>query len=87
MVFSIRKTIPNALRALWRVLSLLVQKLLRRSEAPVLVSAGVAAARKACCVVCPEYEASSDQCLVCTCFVGIKTQFATETCPRNRWPK
>jgi hypothetical protein len=33
------------------------------------------------------YDAVYGQCRVCTCFVGIKTLFATESCPRGYWGK
>jgi hypothetical protein len=34
---------------------------------------------------CPAFEPSARQCLDCTCLVDLKSQLATEKCPRHRW--
>jgi len=42
--------------------------------------------RLAICEKCPQLRASSRQCMACTCFVDLKANLTTETCPENRWP-
>jgi hypothetical protein len=50
-----------------------------------ICSQAEADARLAQCRVCPELDTESDQCKLCTCFVKMKVQLATEKCPLNRW--
>lgn len=39
------------------------------------------------CGKCPRYDAESETCMVCNCFVSIKVLLAGERCPDNppRW--
>jgi hypothetical protein len=37
------------------------------------------------CIICPEHDPEFKQCKVCTCFVQVKAQLKTETCPLKKW--
>jgi len=37
------------------------------------------------CLVCPHYLPKNRACGLCGCFVNMKTQWADQTCPDNRW--
>jgi hypothetical protein len=74
--------IPNvktAVKAACRVVRAKV-----RGESVLLDQASVDA-RLAACRKCPKYDAAAGQCLVCTCFVELKAQLATEKCPLHKW--
>jgi hypothetical protein len=74
--------IPNiktAVKAACRVVRAKV-----RGESVLLDQSSVDA-RLAACAACPEYDAEAGQCKVCTCLVSLKSQLATERCPRHRW--
>jgi hypothetical protein len=42
--------------------------------------------RLAICQSCPRYQADSQRCGTCGCYVQIKTAWEQETCPEGRWP-
>lgn len=79
MRFAFR-TIPNALRALLR----LVRAPFRRED-KILADDYVVHVRRARCAMCPFEQFK--QCTRCTCFVDLKTFLATEECPDGRWRK
>lgn len=79
MIFT-RRTIPNFLAALGRVLR---QIFLRRE--PFAVPAEVQDDRLALCNECEFLVPDSRQCVKCTCFVDIKTLLSTESCPVKKW--
>ena len=51
-----------------------------------LVSEQTLALRNAACGVCIRRDKISNQCLECTCFLGLKAQLTTEKCPLGKWP-
>lgn len=53
---------------------------------PLSVSEATMNARLKACHGCAEYLKDSGQCNVCTCFVFLKAQLTTESCPRGKWP-
>ena len=61
---------PQFLWAWWR----------RRPADPAVVQA-----RMATCYACPDLNLPTLQCEICSCFVKVKTQWADQTCPQNRW--
>lgn len=82
-----RHTIPNALKAAFRIV-----RSWFRPEELVLATDYVRAVRLARCRLCPHNDAvhytnPSGQCRLCTCYIDLKTYFATESCPDNppRW--
>lgn len=79
MIFR-RDTIPNALRAIGRVLR---QIFLRRE--PFVVPSEVQDDRLARCNECEFLVLDSRQCVKCTCFVDVKTLLSTESCPEKKW--
>lgn len=50
-----------------------------------IASGRVAAQRRKICNQCPRRDAESDQCLECTCFLGLKTELTAESCPLKKW--
>lgn len=77
MIFS-RHTVPNALRSLFRAGGQLVR-------GPITVPRSIWFQRQIACIQCPQNDGS--QCRVCTCFIAIKTEVATESCPLGKWGK
>lgn len=73
-------TVPNALRAFGRVL-----RSWFREEERVVSTDEVVHMRRIRCALCPHNVGG--QCSLCTCFVDLKTYFATESCPDTppRW--
>lgn len=51
----------------------------------VFVSGRVAEKRQKICNSCFHRDPGSNQCRLCTCFLGLKTQLASEKCPVDRW--
>jgi len=51
-----------------------------------LVSEQTLVLRDKACAGCPRRDPASNQCLECTCFLGLKAQLATEKCPLGKWP-
>lgn len=43
------------------------------------------AQRLVVCAGCDDFNWTSRQCNVCTCFVDLKTMLSTERCPRGLW--
>lgn len=41
--------------------------------------------RLAQCAVCPFFDGGLRQCNLCSCFVDLKANLATETCPAGNW--
>lgn len=79
MIFR-RDTIPNALRALGR----LIRGIFFRPE-PVIVEPEVQDARLQKCNECEFLVPDCRQCVLCTCFVDVKVLLSTESCPKKRW--
>ena len=44
------------------------------------------AERLAICQSCPRYQADSQRCGTCGCYVAVKAAWEQETCPEGRWP-
>lgn len=75
-------TFPNPLRAL--------AALFRAGKAwfsrkDVFVTQEVADERMQICLECPEREPDLNQCKRCSCFLALKTELATESCPLKKW--
>lgn len=51
----------------------------------ILVPRSVVNFRWGRCRSCVQFDPVSEQCKVCSCFVELKVQLATEKCPLNRW--
>lgn len=51
----------------------------------ILVSDDVLALRWSQCKACDRFDPDFRQCKVCSCFVGVKVQLATEQCPLGKW--
>ena len=51
----------------------------------VLLDAGTVKQRLDACAKCPFLDKKARQCLECRCFVDLKAQLSTETCPKHRW--
>lgn len=81
MIFR-RDTIPNALKAIGRLL----KWLFLRAET-VIVPLEVQQLRLNICERCDAFVPDSRQCVDCTCFVDCKVWLASEQCPRKRWSK
>lgn len=45
----------------------------------------VQAERLAICESCPRYQADSQRCGTCGCYVAVKAAWEQETCPEGRW--
>jgi hypothetical protein len=69
MVFP---SLANFLKALWRF-----------AKRPELTPEHIEVLRRNRCGLCT-YNADG-QCLKCTCFIGLKTKFSTESCPEKFW--
>lgn len=78
MTFN-RRTVPTALRALWRFLKALF------SPEPAIASEDVIRERLHRCETCWRFDSRDRQCLSCTCFVDLKVALAPERCPSSRW--
>jgi len=70
----------NAVKAAARVVSATARR------APLAVSQQTVDLRIKICAGCEFFDAQSRQCKVCTCFVPLKAQLATEKCPKGKWP-
>lgn len=73
---------PNvftAIRAFFRW----VRAFIRRE--PTLVSEEVLVEREKHCEACEFRDAEANQCLKCSCFLGLKQQMTTERCPIGKW--
>lgn len=51
----------------------------------VILDAETVKQRLDACAKCPFLDKKARQCLECRCFVDLKAQLATESCPRHRW--
>lgn len=78
--------IPNAIKAIGKVVEAVVE------GEPVLVSDKVLSDRLGTCegvpgvsTRCEFFEPEARQCLACTCFVDIKANLSTESCPKSKW--
>lgn len=71
-----RHTVPNILSAAGRAA-------LQVFRGPVKVPEEVWVHRQVLCIQCPQFDGS--QCRVCTCFIALKTEVATESCPLGKW--
>lgn len=72
---------PNPLRfvaAMWRAF---------RSPKPVQVDDRTREERKRICEACPQYDELFSQCNRCGCFVPLKIELLTESCPDGRWKR
>ena len=56
------------------------------SVKPSFVTEEIAEKRLKACEACPHFDSSVRQCEICTCFVDLKAQLTTESCPKGRWP-
>lgn len=73
---------PNPFRfagAVFRLLTAWVKK------KEILTTQEVDDERQATCRACEFFEADSQQCRVCTCFIQIKASLAEEKCPKKKW--
>ncbi len=70
----------NALTAAARAAKQVVQ------NKPLTVSQATVDQRITICRGCEFFDPQTQQCKVCTCFVPLKAQLATEKCPKGRWP-
>lgn len=70
--------IKNAAKAVKRVV---VAK--ARGEAVIMDAASIAQ-REAACAQCPFKK--GDKCAKCGCYLPLKQQLTTESCPIHRWP-
>jgi hypothetical protein len=52
---------------------------------PFFASGRLVAKRRKICNGCFHRDPGSDQCRLCTCFLGLKTGLTTEKCPIDRW--
>ena len=77
MIFKAR-TVPTAFKALWHSFLYLIH------GKPVLAPAPIVRARRFDCFLCPHRE--QDQCILCTCYISVKTSLSAEACPDDRWP-
>lgn len=55
------------------------------SRQAILLDEASVNARLAACAKCPFYDSVVGQCNVCSCLVSLKSQLATESCPKGRW--
>jgi hypothetical protein len=69
-----------ALKALFRVVGALFKR------KPVFVAPEVVRKRMSACYMCPDFDSEGEQCKICSCFVRLKAELATEKCPKHRWP-
>lgn len=69
----------NAVGALFRW----IRAVLRHE--PTLVSEEVLAERLGTCETCDFLDPETRQCKSCTCFVDLKANLSTETCPEKKW--
>jgi hypothetical protein len=76
--------IPNPVRFAGAMLRIFFA-MLRGQRA--LVPPCVASQRLSLCETCSDCDRTIRQCNLCTCFIDIKTQFATEMCPKKKWRK
>jgi hypothetical protein len=37
------------------------------------------------CIACPKFNIVTDQCMVCGCFMTVKTFIPIFHCPENKW--
>jgi hypothetical protein len=51
------------------------------------VSDNIKANRLNTCKSCEHFNQSLHQCKLCGCFLQIKTSWATEKCPIDKWPQ
>lgn len=52
---------------------------------PLLVREAEVAHRESLCKQCPRREESTNRCLECKCFLSLKVQLSTESCPLKKW--
>jgi hypothetical protein len=52
---------------------------------PIIVSAEVGYHRLQTCEGCDKFESDSSRCRECGCFMKVKTQLATASCPLGKW--
>jgi len=74
--------VPNPFRAvgaLWRV----IKALFRKKD--VFVSQEESDRRWEICNSCDEQDKDLKQCKVCTCYLSLKNELATEKCPLRKW--
>jgi len=69
-----------ALSALYRLFKQLIQR------KQVFVAPEVVRKRMSACYMCPDFDSEGEQCKICSCFVRLKAELATEKCPKHRWP-
>jgi hypothetical protein len=75
-----RHTIPNAIRALFRA------GFFAAKNKTILASAATERSRLEKCAHCPQLDmAAMMQCRACSCFVRLKVQLASESCPLQKW--
>lgn len=53
----------------------------------VLVSEEIVTERLNACESCEFFDASARQCKRCTCFIDVKVNLSTETCPEEKWKR
>lgn len=72
-------TFPNPFRfarAIWRAF---------RAKGPVQVDDQTREKRLATCHACPYYDPHYFQCNRCGCFVPLKVELSSESCPEGKW--
>jgi len=53
----------------------------------LIVSGRVSAKRRKICNACIWRDPVSNQCLKCSCFLDLKVELTTESCPIDKWPQ
>lgn len=72
----------TATRAMGRLIWALV------TRRPVFVTPEEANERLGTCETeCQHFETVDRKCLICRCYVDLKSIFATEDCPKRRWKR
>jgi hypothetical protein len=75
-------TFPNPFHA-FRAFQRMLKAYFRGDK--LLVSGRVSARRRRLCNRCPRRDPVADQCLECSCFLALKTELTTESCPLKKW--
>jgi hypothetical protein len=69
----------NAVKALGRVITAATQ------GESLLVDAATVESRDSTCKQCPSHEPGLNRCRECGCFLSLKVQLTTESCPLGKW--
>ena len=77
---------PGQLPPLWKQAANLSAALVRHVAAGMPTTpTEIQAARLAICQACPRYQADSQRCGTCGCYVAVKAAWEQESCPEGRW--